>query len=145
MKFNQKLSTFVRGAVATGTVWATTTSVASAATIGNTGFNLGGTVGSTSNSDPKTTVANIANTIISYALFLAGIVAVIFLIYYGFQYVTAGGDADKVKKARAGIVNAIIGIIVILISVAIVNLAGSIGGGLGNSISNSTSNNGTNY
>jgi hypothetical protein len=44
-----------------------------------------------------------------------------FIIYGGFQYVTSSGSQDGVKKAKATITNAIIGLILSLTSVGIIN------------------------
>ena len=72
-------------------------------------------------------VIGLANTILNTATLLIGIIAVFFLIYSGFQYITAGGDAEKVKKARAGIVNAVIGIIIVVAAFFIIRFAIGIG------------------
>ncbi|MDO8513619.1 MAG: hypothetical protein Q7S37_03895 [bacterium] len=62
-----------------------------------------------------TLVGNVIKTL----LLIAGILATIFLIVAGIQYITAGGDATKATAARTAIVNAIIGIIIILIAFSI--------------------------
>ncbi len=59
-------------------------------------------------------------TIIFWALGIAGSVAVLFLIVGGFLYITAGGDSDRLDKAKATIKNSIIGIVIILLSLVIV-------------------------
>lgn len=51
---------------------------------------------------------------------VAGIVAVFFLIFSGYKYVTAGGDAEAAGAARTGILNAILGLVVILAAWALV-------------------------
>ena len=70
------------------------------------------------------------NTIINVALGMIGLVAVIFIIYGGFQYTTSAGDASKVKKAKDTIVNGVIGLVIALLAFAIVNfvLDGIFGG-----------------
>lgn len=65
---------------------------------------------------------------------LAGAIATFYLIYQGIQYITAGGSADKAKAARQGIVNAIIGIIVITAAYAIIRIAISIGSGINGAV-----------
>jgi hypothetical protein len=150
MKLTMKLPAVIGGILAAGVVmvsgasmaFADTTTTTNTGPITTSGLTLSGTVGSNANANAKGTIASIANTVIDYALFIAGAVAVIFLIFYGFQYVTAGGDAEKVKKARAGIVNAIVGIIVILIAVAIVNFAANIGGGVAKTVNTDNTVNG---
>lgn len=49
----------------------------------------------------------------------AGIAAFFFLVYSGFSYLTAGGNAEQAKKAQQGIINAAIGIIIIVLAYAI--------------------------
>jgi len=48
-----------------------------------------------------------------------GLIAVIYLIYGGVLYITAGGDAEKAGKGRTAITNAIIGIVIIILAFAI--------------------------
>lgn len=47
---------------------------------------------------------------------IAGIAAVIMIVVSGFNLVTSGGDAEKVKKAKAKITSAIIGVVIIALS-----------------------------
>jgi hypothetical protein len=77
----------------------------------------------------NTTFDGIINTI----TLIAGIAAIIFLIYYGILYITSQGNADKTKIARAGIINAVIGIIIITAAYAIIRLAVTLGN-IGNSV-----------
>ncbi|MCF7917389.1 hypothetical protein K9L27_00050 [Candidatus Gracilibacteria bacterium] len=60
-------------------------------------------------------------TIINYFLFFLGIVATIMVIYGGFLYVTSAGDDAQTEKGKNILIYAAIGIIIILISFAIVN------------------------
>jgi len=53
-------------------------------------------------------------------LWFAGAVAVIYLIYGGLLYITAGGDAEKATKGRTALINAVIGIVIILLALVIV-------------------------
>ncbi len=52
-------------------------------------------------------------------LLFAGILAAIYLIYGGVLYITAGGDAEKATKGRTAVINAIIGIVIILLSLVV--------------------------
>jgi len=61
---------------------------------------------------------------------VAGIAAIFYLLLSGFQYITAGGDGDKAAKARSGIVNAIIGIVILMAAFFIFNAARNAGGGV---------------
>lgn len=63
----------------------------------------------------------IAN-IIKQLLTLVSIVAVAYVLYAGFQIMTAGGDEEKVKTGRKTIIYVIVGIVVMWLSFWIVNL-----------------------
>jgi hypothetical protein len=54
--------------------------------------------------------------------YLVGALAVLFLVYGGVMYLTAGGDDGKVKSARGIITNAIIGLIVAIVAFSIVTI-----------------------
>ena len=58
-----------------------------------------------------------ANTLI----FLVGAIAVIYLIIGGLRYVVSGGDSKAVTAAKDTILYAIVGIVVAVISYAVVN------------------------
>ena len=59
--------------------------------------------------------------IVSFALGFLGLIAVIMIIYGGITYVTAGGAQEKIESAKKIIMYAIVGIIIVLISFALVN------------------------
>jgi hypothetical protein len=67
----------------------------------------------------------IALALLDMALRVAGLVAVIFVIYGGFQYVTSQGEPDKTKDAQTTIINALIGMGIALISAAFVSFVGN--------------------
>jgi len=56
---------------------------------------------------------------ISIVLGLLGVVFLIFILFYGFQWMTAGGDSKKVQAAKDGIVNLVIGLVLVLSAYAI--------------------------
>ncbi len=58
--------------------------------------------------------------IIGIALFLAGFLAVVFIVIGGIQYTTSGGDEKKVAKAKSTIINAIIGVVLASMAYTIV-------------------------
>jgi len=47
---------------------------------------------------------------------IAFIIAAIFIVYAGWQYITAGGDDDKMKSGLNTLVRALIGVAVILLA-----------------------------
>ena len=69
--------------------------------------------------------------ILGYLLLIAGIVAVIYVVWSGIQYITAAGNPDKVKKARASFITAFVGVIIVAATYFILRFAV----GIGNTIS----------
>ena len=61
--------------------------------------------------------------IVKYFLTFLGLLATCMVIYGGIQYVTSAGNDETVGKAKKVILYSVIGIIVILLAFAIVNLA----------------------
>jgi len=73
--------------------------------------------------------ALIAN-IVKSMLGLTAVLAVGFIVYGGFLYITAAGDDSQIKKGKEALMGAIIGIIVIGLAYAIVQFViGAVGGG----------------
>lgn len=70
---------------------------------------------------------DLGGTIINWALGFLGFIAVAFVIYGGFLMVTAGGDDGAIDKGKKIITYAGIGIIIILISAALVNTISNAG------------------
>lgn len=60
--------------------------------------------------------------VLEIALLLVGYLAVGFIIYGGFKYITGAGSPDKITAGRKIILNAVIGLVISIFSVAIVNL-----------------------
>lgn len=85
--------------------------VASAVTVSNLGptFGLG-------TADLESTVIKIVQWVLGFL----GLVAVIMILIGGFQWMTAGGNEEKVAGAKKIISAAVIGLIVILLAWAIV-------------------------
>ena len=66
-------------------------------------------IGLSSASDIRVIIARIINI----ALGFLGIIAVILIIYAGWLWMTAGGEADKIDRAKRILTGAIIGLIII--------------------------------
>ncbi len=64
--------------------------------------------------------SGILATIINVLSLVVGIVAVIMIIIAGFNYVTSNGDDSKVSTAKKAIINAIVGLIIVVAAQAIV-------------------------
>lgn len=56
---------------------------------------------------------------IEMALVIAAYVAVFFILYGGFLFITAGGSAGQVEKGRKSIFNAVIGLVIAMGAIAI--------------------------
>lgn len=74
--------------------------------------------------------------VVQWILAITGLIAVIVIMYGGFVWMTARGDAEKVRKAKKILVNAVIGLAVILLAWVIVYfvadfVTSSTGGGSG--------------
>jgi amino acid transporter len=74
----------------------------------------------------ETSIPQIFRTIINWALGIAFGVAVIFLIIGGFRYITAGGNEESVEKGKSSVINALIGIVIIVLSYVIVNVVANL-------------------
>ncbi len=68
-------------------------------------------------------------TVINFFLFFLGILATAMIIYGGYLYMTSAGDDQKVESAKKILMYAAIGIIVVLLSFALVNTLTNLGGG----------------
>lgn len=73
--------------------------------------------GGTSSSD----IAGSIQDIINLLLFLAGIIAVIVIVISGLRYVLSDGDSGQASKAKNTLVYALIGLVVAVMSYAMVN------------------------
>ena len=67
----------------------------------------------------------IALALLDMALRVAGLVAIIFIIYGGFQYITSDGQPDKTKDAQSTIINALVGLGIALFATAMVSFIGN--------------------
>lgn len=67
----------------------------------------------------------IALAIAEILLRVASLVAVGFIIYAGFIYMTSGGEPERAKNAKNTIINAVIGLVISLLATAIVAMVGN--------------------
>ncbi len=87
----------------------------------------------------ETDLLVIIGRIINIALGFVGIVLLVILLYAGYEWMTSGGDPAKVDSAKTRIRNAVIGLVILMMSFAIVNFimnalidaTGGAGGGAG--------------
>ena len=66
----------------------------------------------------------IINEMIAYAIVIAGLLSVVYLLWGGIQFIISGGKEDKTKSAMGTIRYAIIGLVVTILSVSVINFIG---------------------
>jgi len=71
-------------------------------------------VNSNNNPLPTKTLPEIIYSISNSLTLLVGVIAILFIIIGGFQYITSAGNPDNIGKAKNTILYGIIGIIVVL-------------------------------
>lgn len=65
---------------------------------------------------------HIVLNVIEIALYVVGYIAVFFVLYGGFQFLTGGSNPSQIEKARKTILNAVVGLVISISAVIIVNL-----------------------
>ncbi len=68
------------------------------------------------------------SNVVDWAIALAGLTAVFFIIFAGFKFLTSGGDPKQVEGARKTLTYAIAGLIIVFLAFAIIKLIGTITG-----------------
>lgn len=56
----------------------------------------------------------------TFLIWIAGALALAYLVYGGILYITAGGDAEKATKGRTAVINSVIGIIIVFMALIII-------------------------
>jgi hypothetical protein len=64
-------------------------------------------------------IQGLITAVLPWVSLAAGVIAFAYLIYSGFLYLSAGGNAESAKKGQQGILNAIIGLIIIALAYTI--------------------------
>jgi Type IV secretion system pilin len=72
--------------------------------------------------DNKNPVARLIGSVVNLVALVAGAVAVLMIIIAGYQFVTSGGSAETVTKARSRITGALIGLIIIALAWTIIRI-----------------------
>lgn len=68
------------------------------------------------------------NNLIRAALIFVGVVALFFFMLSGFNFVTSGGDPKKIQGAKQTLTFAIVGLLIVLFSFAIIFFIGYVTG-----------------
>lgn len=67
----------------------------------------------------QTCIADIVGRLINVALGFIGVLLLVYFLYAGFLWMTAGGDTKKVTEAKDMIKNAVAGLVIIALSFAL--------------------------
>lgn len=78
-----------------------------------------GDVGKGVSQEVQRPLPQLIGSIINVALGVLGIILVVLIVYAGFLYMTAGGSDDQTKKAKKIMINAVIGLVLIIAAYAI--------------------------
>lgn len=70
----------------------------------------------------STSINGLIRTVINWLLGIAFGIAVLFLIVGGFWYITSAGNEETAEKGKGTAINAIIGIVIIILSYVIINV-----------------------
>lgn len=74
----------------------------------------------------STSVNGLIRIVINWMLGIAFGVAVLFLIIGGFWYITSAGNEETAEKGKGTAINAIIGIVIIVLSYVIINVVSNL-------------------
>lgn len=77
----------------------------------------------------SSTVHNLVRTILNILSFIVGAVAIVMIVLSGLKFITSGGDSQKVSQARTALLYAVIGLIVVALTQAIIHFALDTAGG----------------
>lgn len=87
----------------------------------------GGTFDASQNAtDAPGIIAELASTLLGFLTVLAGLAFILYFVLGGLSWISAGGDTAKVEAARSQMINAAIGLTVVVSSYAIIGIVGSV-------------------
>jgi hypothetical protein len=66
---------------------------------------------------------DLINGVLSFVMVIAALLVFLYLIWGGIEWITSGGDKGKTESARNKITSAVIGLIVVAASYAVLSLA----------------------
>jgi hypothetical protein len=71
-------------------------------------------------------IADIVNKILPIVYGVVGIALFAYLIYGGFAWLTSAGDPDKLRQAQGTMVNAVIGVAIVVLAYFLTRVVGGI-------------------
>lgn len=78
--------------------------------------------------DPLTSTELLFSQIIGFLTLLGGLIFIVMFLNGAFKWITGGEDASKIQKARDLMVQAVLGLVVMVAGYAIIGLVGSVVG-----------------
>jgi len=84
-------------------------------------YGLKETAGAAGLNTKQSSLPEIIGSVIRYFLGFLGVLFLILMLYAGYTWMSSFGSADKVKKAKDLIVDAVIGLVIVLAAYAITN------------------------
>lgn len=72
------------------------------------------------------TLGGAVEIILYIGLAVVGFIAVVFVILGGYKYMTSGGNEEQLKGAKKTITDALIGVVLVLISLALVRIVANL-------------------
>lgn len=85
----------------------------------NPAFSIGGLFGGPAG---QVTATGVIFAIINIALWIVGLLSVLFVIIGGFRYVTAHGNEEQAEGAKKTLTDAIIGVVIVILSFVIIRI-----------------------
>lgn len=76
--------------------------------------------------NPNATVGNIVANALQIMAIVGGLAVLVFIVWGAFDWITSGGDKEKIAGARRKILNAFIGLALLALSAFIITLFGQI-------------------
>jgi hypothetical protein len=71
------------------------------------------------------TVSDIVMTALNVLILIVGLIAIVFVVIGGYRYITASGNDEQIKAAKGTILNALIGLAVVILAAALVRIVAS--------------------
>jgi hypothetical protein len=76
--------------------------------------------------DPSAGLSDILSNLLAMFTLVAGIAFLIYFVIGAFNWITAGGDAQKVEKAGKQITNALTGLIIVVAAYSVTAIVGTV-------------------
>lgn len=76
--------------------------------------------------NPNTTVGGLVSQLITLSFIIGGLILLAMVVWGAIQWITAGGDKEKIGAAQKRITQSLIGFMILALAIFIVKVVGSI-------------------